>query len=131
MNNDDKLKIILKNVIDRCTGEVFWKIELNGSVCDIRKEGEKYIIESPNNGYRIDVDTIENVEFNDDVFYATFKAGHWDELGVNIMKDMSPHDIETELLKYNHGKWNSVSIAQQLAEEDPTHWMMQYEVFDI
>ena len=32
MNNDNKLKTILKNVIDRCNGEVFWKIELNGSV---------------------------------------------------------------------------------------------------
>ena len=97
MNNDDKLKTILKNVIDRCNGEVFWKIELNGSVCDIYKKGEKYIIESPNYGYRIDVDTIHDVEFDDDVYYATFEAGYYGELGVCIMKDMSPQDIETEL----------------------------------
>ena len=97
MNNDNKLKTILKNVIDRCNGEVFWKIELNGSVCDIHKEGGKYIIESPNYGYRIDVDTIRNVEFNNDVFYATFEAGYYGELGVCIMKDMSSQDIETEL----------------------------------
>lgn len=97
MNNDDKLKTILKNVIDRCNGEVFWKIELNGSVCDIHKSGGKYIIESPNYGYRIDVDTIHDVEFDDDVYYATFEAGYWGELGVCILKDMSPQDIETEL----------------------------------
>lgn len=95
--NDDKLKMILKNVIDRCTGEVFWKIELNGNVCDIYKKGEKYIIESPNSGYRIDVDSIYDVNFGDDIFYATFKADYWGELGVSIMKDMSPYDIEREL----------------------------------
>ena len=97
MNNDDKLKTILKNVIDRCNGEVFWKIELNGSVCDIYKHNEKYTIVSPNCGYCIDVDTIHNVNFDDDVYYATFEAGYWGELGVCIMKDMSPQDIETEL----------------------------------
>jgi hypothetical protein len=43
------------------------------------------------------VDTIHNVEFDDDVYYATFEAGYWGELGVCIMKDMSPQDIETEL----------------------------------
>ncbi len=97
MNNNDKLKIILKNVIDRCNGEVFWKIELNGNVCDIHKSGEKYIIESPNYGYYIDVDTIHNVEFDDDVFFATFEAGYCGELGVNIMRDMSPDEIMKEL----------------------------------
>jgi hypothetical protein len=97
MDNDDKLKTILKNVIDRCTGKVFWKIELNGSVCDIHKTDGKYIIESPTYGYRIDVDTIHDVEFDDDVFYATFEAGYYGEIGVSIMKDMSPQDIETEL----------------------------------
>ena len=97
MNNDDKLKTILKNVIDRCNGEVFYKIEINGSVCDIHKSGEKYIIESPNYGYRIDVDAIYNVEFDDDVFFATFEAGYCGELGVCIMKDMSPQDIISEL----------------------------------
>ena len=98
MNDDDKLKTILKNVIDHClTDEVFYKIELNGNVCDIHKSGEKYIIESPNYGYHIDVDTIYNVEFDDDVFFATFEAGYCGELGVCIMKDMSPQDIETEL----------------------------------
>lgn len=97
MNDNDKLKTILKNVIDRCNGEVFYKIEINGSVCDIHKSGEKYIIESPNYGYRIDVDAIYNVKFDDDVFFATFEAGYCGELGVSIMKDMSPQDIISEL----------------------------------
>lgn len=97
MNNNDKLKTILKNVVDRCTGEVFWKIELNGSVCDIHKSGEKYIIKSPNYGYCINVDTIHDVEFDDDVFFATFKAGYCGEFGVNIMRDMSPDEIMKEL----------------------------------
>ena len=98
MNNDTKLKTILKNVINHCDGITFYKVELDGQMCDMFKSGNHYIIESPLSGCRIDVDTIYNVNFDNDVFYATFNApGIYHEVGVNIMKDMSPEDIIAEL----------------------------------
>ena len=94
---DDKLKHIIKNIVDKCDGITFYHIELDGAMCSIYKSGEQYLIEIQNYGSLIDVDKICNVNFDDDVFFATFEDEHGFIRGVNIMKDMSPQQIIEEL----------------------------------
>ena len=94
---DDKLKQILKNIVDKCDGITFYHVELDGALCSIYKRDEQYLIDIQNYGSQVDVDKIHNVTFDDDVFFATFEDEHGFTRGVNIMKDMSPQQIIEEL----------------------------------
>ena len=96
MNNDNKLKAILKNIVDKCDGINFYRIEIDGPMANIRKSGREYIIEVENNGSIISVIDIHSVSFDDDIYFATFEYDGG-EYGVNIMKDMSPDEIMKEL----------------------------------
>ena len=96
MSNTDKLKKILKNVIEKCDGITFYHIEIDGTICNIYKQSSRYYIESENYGFKIDIDEITNVSFDDDIFFATFDDGEFNR-GINIMKDMSPQQIIEEL----------------------------------
>ena len=94
---DDKLKRILKNIVDKCDGITFYHVELDGAMCSIYKRDERYMIDIQNYGSQVDVDKIHNVTFDDDIFFATFEDEHGFIRGVNIMKDMSPQQIIEEL----------------------------------
>lgn len=94
---DDKLKRILKNIVDKCDGITFYHVELDGAMCSIYKKDEQYLIDIQNYGSQVDIDKIHNVTFDDDVFFATFEDEHGFNRGVNIMKDMSPQQIIEEL----------------------------------
>lgn len=97
MNDTEKLKKILNNVIDKQDGINFYHIEIDGELCTyFRKGGRIMYLETPNSGKTICVNDIQSVSFDDDVYFAVF---HIDgiEYGLNIMKDMSPSQILDEL----------------------------------
>lgn len=96
MDNTDKLKLILNNIIDKGDGITFYRIELNGNSAYYYKSGGKMLLEIENSGERIAVEDIVNVEYDDDIYFATFNAGKY-EYGLNITKDMSPSQIFEEL----------------------------------
>lgn len=95
--NDTKLKTILKNIVNKCDGTRFYRLEVNGNSALVYKSGTRYLIEIENTGEIIDIDEhITNVNFDNDVFYAEFDAP-FGNFGVNISRDMSSDDIEAEL----------------------------------
>lgn len=94
---DDKLKRILKNIVDKCDGITFYYVELDGALCSIYKRDEQYLIDIQNYGSQVNVDKIRNVTFDDDVFFATFEDENGFIRGLNIVKDMSSQQIIEEL----------------------------------
>ena len=92
-----KLKTILKNIIEKCDGIHFYRLEVNGNTAIVYKSGTRYLIELDNTGEVIDIDEdINNVEYGYDEFYTEFDTP-FGSYGVNIVRDMSPQDIEAEL----------------------------------
>ena len=96
MDNTDKLKLILNNIIDKSDGITFYHIELNGNSAYYYKSGGKMLLEIENSGERIAVENIANVEYDDDIYFATFNVDGCG-YGLNITKDMSSSQIFEEL----------------------------------
>lgn len=95
--DDIKLKTILKNLIEKCDGIHFYRLEVNGNTARVYKSGTRYLIELDNTGEVIDIDKdINDVEYGFDEFYAEFETP-FGSYGVNIARDMSPQEIEAEL----------------------------------
>lgn len=98
MNNNDKLKQILANVIKRCNGEIFYHVVINGQTTRYYNHGALGpIIEMENSGETIEVVDITDATFDSDIYFAEFKCNN-ETYGVDIMRDMSSQEIINELL---------------------------------
>jgi hypothetical protein len=98
MNDNDKLKQILTNVIKNCNGEIFYHIVINGQTTRYYNHGILgMVIEMENTGETIEVIDITNVTFDSDTFFAEFTY-NGESYGMDITRDMSPREIIDELL---------------------------------
>lgn len=98
MNDTDKVKQILANVIKNCNGEIFYHIVINGQSTRYYNHGYLgLIIEMENTGETIDVIDITDATFDSDIFFAEFTY-NGESYGMDITRDMSPQEILNELL---------------------------------
>lgn len=98
MNDNDKLKQILANIIKRCNGEIFYHVVINGQTTRYFNHGALGpIIEMENTGEQILVCDITDATFDSDIYFAEFKCNN-ETYGVDIMRDMTSQEIINELL---------------------------------
>lgn len=98
MNDNDKLKRILANVIKNCNGEIFYHVVINGQTTRHYIHGILGpIIEMENTGESIEVLDITDATFDSDIFFAEFTYNGI-SYGMDITRDMSPQEIINELL---------------------------------
>lgn len=98
MNDTDKVKQILTNVIKNCNGEIFYHIVINGQTTRYYNHGILgMVIEMENTGETIEVIDITDATFDSDIFFAEFTY-NGESYGMDITRDMSPQEILNELL---------------------------------
>lgn len=93
MNNVQKLQRILLNVIDKCDGNIFYRITIDGALAFIYKDGhDKITVELETNCSTLDMWDIESVDFDCDYAFCTFIIDG-EEHCLNVVRDMSPSEI--------------------------------------
>lgn len=96
--NDDKKKLqtILTNMVDKCDGITFYKLYVNGITATIYKKNGILTVEPECGGESFTVNDIENVYFYSDYYYAEIDV-NGTTYGIDIVKDLSPEEIEKML----------------------------------
>lgn len=93
MDNVQKLQQILLNTIDKCDGNIFYRIIIDGALTSIYKNGHnKITAELEMNGSVLDMWDIENVDFDCDYAFCTFIIDG-EEHCLDIVRDMSSSEI--------------------------------------
>lgn len=93
MNNMQKLQRILLNAIDKCDGNIFYRIIIDGALTSVYKNGyNKITAELEMNGSTLDMWDIESVDFNCDYAFCTFII-NGEEHCLDIVRDMTSSEI--------------------------------------
>lgn len=89
MDNVQKLQRIFLNVIDKCDGNIFYRIIVDGALASIYKNGhDKITAELETNGSTLDMSDIESVDFNCVYAFCTFIIDG-EEHCLDVVRDMS------------------------------------------
>ena len=97
MNDTEKLKTILFNVIKKSNGNINYRIFINNRECRYYMNGAGIMfLTFIDNDQEFIVNKISKVEW-DDIFLATFNYNNV-VYGIDIMKELTPEQIFSELL---------------------------------
>lgn len=97
MNDTEKLKTILFNVIKKSDGNINYRIFINNRECCYYMNGAGIMfLTFVDNDQEFIVNKISEVEW-DDVFLATFSYNNV-VYGIDVVKDLTPEQIFNELL---------------------------------
>lgn len=97
MNDTEKLKTILFNVIKKSDGNINYRIFINNRECSYYVNGAGIMfLTFVDNDREFIVNKISEVEW-DDIFLATFNYNNV-VYGIDIVKDLTPEQIFNELL---------------------------------